>query len=223
MNFICKLGAVPAVAMMLGAMPAAATTTVLDFSGDICGGVCSNGRPIDGNYGSGSGVGLFWATVAGPGDTAVLANSVSWWGPAYGGLSAVAYSTGGGTVGQVTFSVGDGFELTLDSLDGAGWPNTDRTVGVRVYDLGYNLLLDTTEVFPGTGFTTVNLGVSSTSALILQWGPDSFNGGIDNLTFTVRENVGPPVIPEPGTWVMMMAGFGLVGGAMRRRRQALAG
>lgn len=32
--------------------------------------------------------------------------------------------------------------------------------------------------------------------------------------------VGPGVIPEPATWAMMIAGFGLVGGAMRRRRVA---
>jgi hypothetical protein len=30
------------------------------------------------------------------------------------------------------------------------------------------------------------------------------------------------VIPEPATWAMMIAGFGLVGGVMRRRREALA-
>ncbi len=26
-------------------------------------------------------------------------------------------------------------------------------------------------------------------------------------------------VPEPATWTMMIAGFGLVGGALRRRRQ----
>jgi type IV pilus assembly protein PilY1 len=30
--------------------------------------------------------------------------------------------------------------------------------------------------------------------------------------------VDPPVVPEPATWAMMIAGFGLVGAAARRRR-----
>lgn len=31
-----------------------------------------------------------------------------------------------------------------------------------------------------------------------------------------------PVVPEPATWAMMIAGFGLVGAAMRRRQTAIA-
>lgn len=39
------------------------------------------------------------------------------------------------------------------------------------------------------------------------------------LTLTVREVVPPgPTVPEPATWTMMIGGFGLVGGAMRRRK-----
>lgn len=209
-------------AMALATAPATATTTVLDFSGDICGGPCANGLNIDGDYGSVTGTSLTWATRATPGDSVVSADFVRWWDASYGSLRGIAYSGSAGTVGEVTFSVGDGFELTLDSLDGAGWPNVDRSVGVRVYDLGYNILFDSTETFPGQGFITVNFGISSTTGLILQWGPDSFNGGIDNLTFTVRELQDPPggVIPEPATWGLMIAGFGLVGLAARRRRPA---
>lgn len=56
-------------------------------------------------------------------------------------------------------------------------------------------------------------------------------GGLDNsLTFT-RENlshvvffgnVAPPV-PEPGTWAMMLLGFGAIGFVLRRRKPGAAG
>jgi hypothetical protein len=42
----------------------------------------------------------------------------------------------------------------------------------------------------------------------------SISGGW-SLTFTTE---GGAVIPEPGTWAMLIAGFGLVGAAFRRRR-----
>lgn len=34
------------------------------------------------------------------------------------------------------------------------------------------------------------------------------------------EIIDPPVVPEPATWAMMIAGFGLVGAAARRRRMS---
>jgi hypothetical protein len=39
-------------------------------------------------------------------------------------------------------------------------------------------------------------------------------------TFSLIVSAGP--IPEPASWAMMIAGFGLIGGAMRRRQGALA-
>ena len=43
---------------------------------------------------------------------------------------------------------------------------------------------------------------------------------IDNLVFAKRAGVVVPQVPESSTWLMMIAGFGLVGGAMRRRSTA---
>lgn len=48
-----------------------------------------------------------------------------------------------------------------------------------------------------------------------------FSGQIGRFT-TLTVTVGPSPVPEPLTWAMMIAGFGLVGNAMRRRK-ALAG
>ena len=42
------------------------------------------------------------------------------------------------------------------------------------------------------------------------------SGGTCDANFRYRA-IGAPAVPEPATWAMMIAGFGLVGGAMRRR------
>ncbi len=50
--------------------------------------------------------------------------------------------------------------------------------------------------------------------------PDS--GTAQNLPELVQDPMVPGVVPEPGTWAMLIAGFGFVGVAMRRRRALTA-
>jgi hypothetical protein len=47
------------------------------------------------------------------------------------------------------------------------------------------------------------------------------NGLVDNFTLTERFSTGGSV-PEPGTWALMISGFGLAGMSLRRRRAAIA-
>jgi len=44
------------------------------------------------------------------------------------------------------------------------------------------------------------------------------NGGSDAVLYST----GGGTVPEPATWAMLIAGFGLTGAAMRRRREAVA-
>lgn len=44
------------------------------------------------------------------------------------------------------------------------------------------------------------------------------SGTINDIT-QVRVTAVPGAVPEPATWAMMLLGFGIVGGAMRRRRK----
>lgn len=44
--------------------------------------------------------------------------------------------------------------------------------------------------------------------------------GIDDVQFW--QNAAPPGVPEPASWAMLIAGFGLVGAAIRSRRSATA-
>jgi hypothetical protein len=54
--------------------------------------------------------------------------------------------------------------------------------------------------------------------LLLGLNDDIF--GDNSGAFLVRVS-GPGAVPEPATWTMMIAGFGLAGGALRRRRFAV--
>lgn len=56
----------------------------------------------------------------------------------------------------------------------------------------------------------VNGGASTGSTISYHW--------IDDLQLTLNTQDPTSAAPEPSTWAMMLLGFGLAGGAMRRRR-----
>lgn len=64
------------------------------------------------------------------------------------------------------------------------------------------------------------IGLSSTDPFdrfILSYSNDNLFRYIDDLQLGTADVAG--AVPEPATWAMMLFGFGLVGGAMRRRKQ----
>lgn len=89
-----------------------------------------------------------------------------------------------------------------------------------------------------SGFFAPTTTFNRTIASNVPFGTSSFsftagNAGSLRLAFgsTSRDNIGPlldnvslavtpSAVPEPATWLMMLAGFGIVGSAMRRRRPA---
>jgi hypothetical protein len=72
---------------------------------------------------------------------------------------------------------------------------------------------------PTGGFSCWNgIGVAfSGTAYSIDFSGTANQTGFDNITF----GQDTPVVPEPATWAMLIAGFGLVGTAVRRRRAAL--
>lgn len=83
------------------------------------------------------------------------------------------------------------------------------------------------EFFVTLDFTN-SIFVSSSLSGMVQFGP-SLNGSnsatfnASNFAITVRDTVTGQTrvltpVPEPGTWAMMLLGFGVIGSAMRRRR-----
>lgn len=75
---------------------------------------------------------------------------------------------------------------------------------------------------PAFGIGWVNLtGLSATGPLSLEFEQNPAQGWVfvSEVSF---EGTIAGAVPEPATWAMMIAGFGVVGGSLRRRRAKLA-
>lgn len=67
----------------------------------------------------------------------------------------------------------------------------------------------------GTFPFPIDLEATGTSGTYTEkFGPFPVNGVVDYILTTV--------VPEPGAWMLMVAGFGLVGASARRRGRAIA-
>jgi hypothetical protein len=149
--------------------------------------------------------------------------------PAYDGLNY--YDIGG--FGAPTPAVNDGIMQTIATVIGQSYRLTfgrsgENTQGVSTV-LGVTtgaLVTSFTHVGTGAGvfndpFSTTTIDFVATSAAtaikfqIFSSTQIGFNDPlIDAVSVEAVRNGG---VPEPAAWAMMLAGFGLVGGAMRRR------
>jgi hypothetical protein len=117
-------------------------------------------------------------------------------------FSATGSLTGALTAGSQAFTLSGSFEDSV-IFRFVGGPNSFEA-GAAYY------FADGAFSAPGT-YDTVLFGPDQAGRLVVtNMGGNGGGGG------------GGPVVPEPATWAMMIAGFGLVGGAMRRRRVAPA-
>jgi hypothetical protein len=122
-------------------------------------------------------------------------------------------------------TTGMGFNLTgsnsmTDTVLGVAGNGTVRTLG----QLDPAMSLSSTQTSNLSGFLSGQVRVFTDVAALFTtvpansvvYGSPSISGGRTRLTLTYAS-----AVPEAGTWAMMIAGFGLVGAA-RRRRTAIA-
>jgi hypothetical protein len=117
-----------------------------------------------------------------------------------GGMLNILVSTVGASAeNNVTFS--------NIFLTGTGLPNP---AGIPLSQV----LFDPNDTFARNMIPVVGPG---TFTLRIQGTPGTQNGSLSgNVAFTAA------AVPEPGTWAMMLLGFGAIGFSMRRRRSATA-
>lgn len=201
------------------AVPATATIYTLTYSAASCAGGCVNdGDPISELFGSNADVTVQNLRL-GPGYVPVD-GGLNYWNRDYSGSSA-AYveDSSQGTRGAVALFVNRPGTITLLSADFGGWPNAEIPIAWELFGLSGTIATGAV-VTQASGLTTVNFNVSPgfNRPIALIFGPDAYGGGVQNVRYSfVGEGEGNGV-PEPASWAMLIAGFGLIGAANRRRR-----
>ena len=222
------MGLLAAGTMMAWAAPAQAVTTTLDFSGNICGAAgnlsCGNGTQIGQSYGDSALVDVSYRSAT-EGTNVTVEPFLKWWTP-YGDLVGVVWGGTGpaGQYSEITFAPTAGFEISLIGFDGACYLNrvTCQTFPYTVTAGGVTLASGSLTP-PAGGHDSALLNTAyQAGAIVLRWGPDGYDGGLDNIVFDVRAIGGGGLVPEPATWAMMIGGIGMAGGTLRRRRRATA-
>jgi PEP-CTERM motif len=112
-----------------------------------------------------------------------------------GGPKVLQYSAAGAFLGSYDVTGVDSFfALNLDSTNNTFWSGS----------FGNNNLYR---------FTLGNYGANVSSQTIVA------GGQLFGVAVFGERTVAVPLVPEPGTWAMMIAGFGIVGGLARSRRR----
>lgn len=182
-------------------------TTIVDGSFETAGaGVtdyCYSGFPAGGNAACAPGN---WGTAGG----VIKSGSAAW-----GGTT----TTAGNYFGMLQASqvLSQTVTATSNGALGLTWLDANRTNNGGAHS--YTVTVDGASLGTFTsaagGFVTKSAatfnGVAGQSYTI------AFNGIANGDTTTFIDNVALGVVPEPATWAMLLAGFGLVGFAMRRR------
>jgi len=143
--------------------------------------------------------------------------SLRWWDTNYNDLYGVLWADGGdgpGSHGRIELKPLSGSAVTLTHFDMGAWSNNTLGTKVNVYEIGSSTPLFTYvgKVGAGLEHASFNVSVSSTKGLWLDWQDSAYNVGMDNVTFTVG------AVPEPSTYVMLLAGLAVCGAIARKRR-----
>lgn len=139
------------------------------------------------------------------------------YGVGYGDLNGVVFTARNiEYAAELQLAAATGFELSLLSFDFATFAGRVPTLPFRITNLAGNLISEGVRSTGGAAHS--NYAVTSTfgDGVIIRWGPNAHDAGLDNIRYEVRAIAAS--VPEPGTWAMLILGFGLIGAIIRRRQ-----
>ena len=145
----------------------------------------------------------------------------SYWQASDGNRSLDLSAVSGGSVSQaITTEIGKTYRVSFDlagNPDGGPYPK-QLLVTVDGVDPGnYSFLTgSTSRLNMGWVGKTYRFTATSTSSLL------KFTSLANTPSGPALDNVSISAVPEASTWVMLVAGFGLVGFTARRRRHTVA-
>jgi hypothetical protein len=142
--------------------------------------------------------------------SATLAGAIN---PALPGLYVIGVNTGTGAIAPFG---GIGEPNVIFNQVAVVQKTGATTVGANaltatILDNTFSLLVPLS-LLPSTGFTPENYGWNL-------W-PRNGLGNNNQISDFAPENATLAGVPEPGTWAMLLAGFGALGAVLRRRRTA---
>lgn len=185
---------------------------------------------INGSFELGTDPGSF--TTVGPGGSAITGWTVggidgvdyigSYWQAQDGVRSVDLSGNGPGSVSQL-IDTDFGQQYTV-SFWLAGNPDGGDTAKLTVTSVAGTVpQFDTFTVVPGTN-THANMGWQQYAYTFTAFGAQSlltFASGEDNAYGPALDNVAITAVPEPASWAMMLAGFGVIGYSLRTRKTSM--
>ena len=107
------------------------------------------------------------------------------------------------------YSIDVSADVLTRQANSAGTLNTVGPLGANLFSrTSFDILDSDAFVQNGRDFYTINLNTGALTRV----------GTLDRTLF----GIAVAAVPEPASWAMMLVGFGVVGGTMRRRRPATA-
>lgn len=209
-----SIGAFAAVTLAASIASSSRAAEILTFGDTGCnfvGSVCK----IPQTYGDTPGVDVSYRAFKA--DTGLTSEPyLRYWGR-YGDLNGVVYAGGNPTdAGEITFTAASGFKVSLLDFDIATYDGAAASAQFTVLDLAGNVLQAFTGQTQWPKHSHADINTAFLDGVILRWGPDGYNVGLDNIRFEAQAMTSGAV-PEPATWAMMILGFGASGWALRRR------
>jgi PEP-CTERM motif len=190
----------------------AVQANILDFSGNICSDAsngsgamvaCSNGSRINQSYGDTALVDVtFKSRLGGP-------DSMFFWDSGYNKLINIAYGDPS-FAPEITLAA-IGSTISLELLKLASWLDEKHASQLTVIDLATNTVVFKNGFDVVETIYTFSFGLESNVGFAIQFGPEGYYVGIDNIQFTTTP------VPEASTYAMLLAGLAAVGSVVRRR------